>query len=115
MGKGREHRVYVHDIRSAIARIGEYSVEGKSRFLGDTKTQDAILYQLAIIGEAAAKLPRSMREAHPRIPWKAIIGMRNIIIHEYSGISMELVWATIRKDLPKLAMALARIVKADAA
>ena len=58
--------------------------------------------QLSIIGEAASKLPKTVQEEHMDIPWKKIIGMRNVLIHDYSETDLPTVWATIEKDLPEL-------------
>lgn len=98
----KDLRAYLQDILSAIARITEYTADGKEVFLVDTKTQDAVLHQFSIIGEAAAKLPSSTRAHHPDVPWKTIIGMRNIIIHEYSDIQISRIWQTIEQDVTPL-------------
>lgn len=98
----RDLRVYLHDILSAIALITEYTVEGEEIFLTDLKTQDAVLHQFSVIGEAASRLPRTMRTRYPDVPWKLIIGMRNIIIHDYSEIKMPRIWEVVEQDLPPL-------------
>lgn len=109
--RDRNPRVYLDDIQSAVGRIGKYVADGKRKFLVDTKTQDAVLYQLAIIGEAAAKLPRAMRAAYPEIPWKDIVGMRNIIIHDYSGITIDRIWDAVERDLPTLRRAVRTMLR----
>jgi uncharacterized protein with HEPN domain len=98
----RDPRVFLDDILSAIARIEAYTVEGRAVFLRDGKTQDAVIRQLSVIGEAAAKLPAAVRAMQPDIPWKAVVGMRNILIHDYSAVSIRSVWATVVRDLPVL-------------
>ena len=80
----KNSRLYLEDILSAIAKIIEYTREGKDVFIADEKTQDAVLYQIAIIGEASAKLPATLKSEYPEIPWRKTIGMRNIVIHDYS-------------------------------
>jgi len=103
-------RLYIQDILTAIGRIEEYSVDGKKKFLMDSKTQDAVIRQLSIIGEAAAKIPSSLRARHTDIPWKDIIGMRNILIHDYSEVNIRRVWETVVRDVPVLASAMRAIL-----
>jgi len=98
----KDPRVYLEDILSAIARIAEYTAEGKQAFFKDQKTQDAVIRQISIIGEAAAKLPASVKTKHARIPWRRIIGMRNIVIHDYSQTDLPTVWVVAEHDLPAL-------------
>jgi uncharacterized protein with HEPN domain len=100
MASKRDPRVYLQDILSAIERIAIYNTKGREGFFTDTLLQDGIIRQLSIVGEASAKLPRSVREQHPEIPWKLIVGMRNIIIHEYSDIDLEVIWDSLNRDLP---------------
>jgi uncharacterized protein with HEPN domain len=98
----RGPRVYLEDILSAIMRIELYIADGKDAFFGDEKTQDAVIRQVSIIGEAASKLPSSMKTAHPSIPWKQIVGMRNIIIHDSADTDLPTVWNVAARDLPRL-------------
>lgn len=100
--KKKNPRVYLQDIVSAIERIGEHTAEGKQFFLSDGKTQDAVIRQLSIIGEASAKLPAAFQAAYSSIPWKKIIGMRNIIIHDYSETDIPTIWVIVERDLPAL-------------
>ncbi|OGJ62250.1 hypothetical protein A3C37_04200 [Candidatus Peribacteria bacterium RIFCSPHIGHO2_02_FULL_53_20] len=95
-------RVYLDDILGAIARVTEYTSQGKQQFFDDMKTQDAVIRQISIIGEASSRLPKNLRDAHSGIPWKEIIGMRNIIVHDYSHTDLIIVWDTIQQHLPAL-------------
>ncbi|MEK7137154.1 MAG: HepT-like ribonuclease domain-containing protein [Patescibacteria group bacterium] len=94
--------VYLQDILTAIERIGEHTAEGKQFFINDGKTQDAVIRQLSVIGEASAKLPAALKAAHSSIPWKKVIGMRNIIVHDYSETDIPTIWNTVERDLPIL-------------
>ena len=94
--------MYLEDILSAIAKIGEYTTEGKVAFFGDGKTQDAVIRQFSIIGEASAKLSPIMKAKHKGIPWKDIVGMRNIIVHDYSETDLTTIWDTIERGLAPL-------------
>ncbi len=111
----RDPRVYLTDILSAINRIQEYTADGKDAFFEDEKTQDAVIRQLSIIGEAAAKLPPAIRAADNDIPWKEIIGMRNIIIHDYAETDISTVWVVVERDLPHLQMAVNALLEREAA
>ena len=90
------------DILSAIERIKSYTVEGKDTFFIDKKPQDAVIRQFSIIGEASAKLSLAMKTKHKEVPWKDIIGMRNIIIHDYSETDLPVIWDTVERGLPPL-------------
>jgi uncharacterized protein with HEPN domain len=98
----RNPAVYLEDILSAIAKIEEYTKEGKRSFFADGKTQDAVIRQISIIGEASARLPTALKMRHTNIPWKDIVAMRNIIIHDYSKTDLTTVWDTVRYGLPPL-------------
>lgn len=91
----------VEDIRKAVERaqnrlIG-MTVES---FLSDEKTIESVLFNFAVIGEAASKIPKAIREKNDHIPWQKMIGMRNVVIHEYFRIDFEILWNTIHQDLP---------------
>lgn len=64
--------------------------------------QDAIIRRIEIIGEAVKQLPPTFKKQYPEIAWKEIAGMRDILIHEYFGVNINVVWKTIQKDIPKL-------------
>ena len=98
----RDPLVLLLHIRDALDCIERYTVDGKGAFLADEKTQDAVIYNLAIIGEAVKKLPPALRHSHPSIPWKSIAGMRDIVVHDYDSSEVSRVWAVVRKDLPRL-------------
>jgi uncharacterized protein with HEPN domain len=71
-------------------------------FRQDKKTLKAVLYNLALIGEAARKLPEEVTARYPSIPWREMGDMRNIVIHEYFGIDAKIIWETITIELPPL-------------
>lgn len=106
----RELKLYIEDINQAITKIDEYTKDILYvNFEEDTKTIDAVVRNLEIIGEAAKNLSPNLKEKYPEIPWAEIIGMRNKIIHEYFGIDTEILWQTIRDDLPKLKILVSKI------
>ena len=74
----------------------------KAAFLTDLKTQAAVLHELLVLGEAAKRLSAAFREEHPDVPWKAIAGMRDRLLHGYDDVDLDLVWKTVDEDLPGL-------------
>lgn len=95
--------VYIDDILKSISRIEEYTDNvNRTSFLDDPEKQDAVIRRFEIIGEAVKNLPGEVRKQHINIPWKRIAGMRNVLIHEYSGVNEERVWKVIEQDLPQL-------------
>jgi uncharacterized protein with HEPN domain len=99
----RDFRLYLDDILEAIERIQEYTQSmDYSLFAEDRKTQDAVARNLEIIGEAAGKLPESVKSAAPGTEWRKIIGLRNVLVHEYFGISPAIVWDVICHKLVPL-------------
>ena len=78
----------LEDILNAIVAIEGYSVSDYDKFISDSKTQDAVLYNLIIIGEAAHRVSDKFQEQHPEIPWTSIIGTRNLIVHGYDQVRL---------------------------
>lgn len=99
----RHSQLRVLDILDAMDRIASY-IEGMSyeSFLADRKTQDAVIRNVEIIGEAARSLPEDFTQRHEDIPWSDLVGMRNVLVHQYFGILPEVVWDVIKNELPVL-------------
>jgi uncharacterized protein with HEPN domain len=100
----------LRDIATACEECLHF-VEGLTfeEFNRDRKTQLAVVKELEIIGEAAGKLPRGIRNAGPEVPWPAIIGMRNRLTHEYFRVNYETVWRTVHTYLKPLHEAVTRL------
>ena len=98
----RDYRLYIDDIIEAIKKVEKYS-KGLSfiKFSEDPKIVDATVRNFEIIGEAAKHIPLKIRRKYPAVPWKAMSGMRNKLIHEYFGVNKKVLWKTIKEDLPK--------------
>jgi uncharacterized protein with HEPN domain len=107
----RDTRLYLDDILEAITRVREY-VFGMEydAFAGDRKTVDAVVRNLEIIGEAARNLPDEKRDLAPEIEWRKIIGLRNLLTHEYFGINPVIVWDVAQNKLAMLETACRRLL-----
>ena len=100
----RTDRDYLSDLQEAIRRIAEYtSGMTYQAFFGDTKTQDAVIRNLKIIGEAIKNLSVELRESHPNVPWKGMAGVRDRLIHHYFGVNLDVVWQIVVEELAKVA------------
>ena len=102
----RDYRLYVDDILEAVRRIQNYTrdMDYKS-FSSDLKTQDAVIRNLEIIGEAARHLPPEKTRKAPGIEWPKILGLRNILTHEYFGVNLPIIWDLVEHKLDSLSQA----------
>ncbi|MBW2427674.1 MAG: DUF86 domain-containing protein [Deltaproteobacteria bacterium] len=99
----RDYRLFLDDILAAISKIQEYTADlDYSAFIKDSKTQDAVVRNLEIIGEAAWRLPETVRLEAPEIEWRKIVGLRNILAHEYFGVSLPVVWDIVQNKIDSL-------------
>ena len=103
--------VYIRHMLDAIKAIEAYTKNMRHEsFLKNKMAQDAVIRNLEIMGEAAKRVPKNLRDAYPAIEWKKIAGMRDILIHEYLGVDVEKVWLVVENRLPALKKSLLRIV-----
>ncbi|NER38259.1 MAG: DUF86 domain-containing protein [Oscillatoria sp. SIO1A7] len=108
----RDNTEKLRDIIEAIERIDRYAVLGKTNFEQNELVQVWMTQNLQIIGEASRALSAEFREKHPEIPWVQIIGMRNILVHNYFEIDVEIVWSVVEKRLPELKSQIEEILSA---
>ncbi|WP_419660528.1 conserved uncharacterized protein, DUF86 [Desulfosarcina variabilis str. Montpellier] len=103
----RRWDIRIRDILAAIERIHDYTKGyNYQQFKGDSKTIDAVVRNLEIIGEAACHIPDDITAKNPAIPWREIRDMRNLLAHEYFGVNTKIVWETIQSDFPAIVPAL---------
>lgn len=96
-------QVRVGDILQAISRIEEYVAGMDAQaFFADHRTIDAVVRNLIIIGEAAGHVAEDFRQANPAVPWTLMRGMRHVVVHEYWGVDLNVIWRTATEDLSTL-------------
>lgn len=98
----KNDRARLEDLVEAIERIERYADRGRDAFEADELLQTWIIHHIQIIGEAARKLSEPLRLAHSHIPWRQIIAMRHVLVHDYFGVDREAVWVAVQRDLPVL-------------
>jgi len=99
----RSDQDLLSDIQEAAQRIATYTAGMMyDAFLGDTKTQDAVIRNLEIIGEATKNLSSELRAKYPDLPWKGMAGVRDRLIHDYFGVNLDIVWQIITAELPEV-------------
>ncbi len=99
----RDYRVYLQDVLEAVANVGEFvGPMSRHEFEGDKKTLHAVVRNLEVIGEAVKGIPPDVRSRHPQVPWQRIAGLRDILIHQYFGIDIDIVWDIVQNKLPEL-------------
>lgn len=98
----KDPKIFLEHVLESINRI-ENDLDGLSeaKFYKSPTIQDAVIRRLEIIGEAVRNLPDSFRKEYSEISWKKIAGLRDILIHEYFGVDMKLIWKIVHRDMPK--------------
>ncbi len=103
---------YIEDILDAMEKaeilLNEASYE---QFAADFRINFAVVRALEIIGEAAKRLPMSVRESYPGIPWRNMAGMRDRIVHGYDSINLPIVWRVVKTDIPDLEPSIRQILE----
>lgn len=108
----KDPTVYVQHIYDCILRIEAYVADGREAFFKDHKTQDAVIRNLEVIGQAVKDLGTDrLSDEQPAIPWSQIAGARNVLAHQYLGVDLTLVWNIVEKDLPTLKAAIREAAK----
>lgn len=98
----KDERVYLVHAIDAIDAILSYTTEGRDSFFTDGKTQDAVIRNIEIIGQAVKGISDATQGFEPAVPWRQIAGMRDKLIHEYFGVDLNLVWDVVERELPTL-------------
>jgi uncharacterized protein with HEPN domain len=110
----REYLDYVADIQEAVSSILVFTDSMTwEQFAADRKTQYAVVRAFEILGEAAKKVPMSVRKRHAGVPWKQMAGMRDKLIHEYFGVNYQVLWKTVQTDIPSLQPRIAKALEQE--
>lgn len=108
----KDYEVYLDDILDSIKKINKYTKSiSYKEFAKNTLISDGVIRNLEVIGEAVKRLPLEMKRKYPDIEWRKIAGIRDILIHEYSGINLEIVWDVVVNKIPKLKISVKGIKK----
>ncbi len=106
----KDPRVYLAQILERAERIDRYIRDGEAAFQRDELTQDAVIRNFEVIGEAAKRVPDDYRALHPEIPWRLMAGFRDVLIHGYEGVDLGRVWSAATRELPAVRAAIAAIL-----
>jgi uncharacterized protein with HEPN domain len=108
----RDDRDFLQDILERIQRIETFVEPGYAEFLESHLIQDAVQRNFEVIGEATKRLSPTLRDRYPDVPWQQIAEFRDVIIHDYMGLQLEQIWATIEQSLPPLKIRIHQILQA---
>jgi uncharacterized protein with HEPN domain len=98
----KDDRPYLADILQALVRVEEIGRRGRDAFIADWLLQDAAIRNFEIVGEAVKRVSAELQVAHPEIPWADLAGFRDVLIHQYFRVDLEIVWALIEKRVAAL-------------
>jgi len=107
----KDEKLYLIHMAESFERIIQYTVDGKDDFLSDNKTQDAVVRNFEIIGEAAKRISEKTRNRVPEVPWKQFSGFRDVLIHQYDGIDPMEVWLVVENELPIINNTIDKLLK----
>ena len=105
----KDPQVYIEHMLDCIDRIDEYVDGDREQFFNSRLVQDAVVRNLQTLAESSQRLPEPMKINQPEIPWRDISGFRNILVHDYLGLDLEMIWSVVDQDLPALHRALERM------
>jgi uncharacterized protein with HEPN domain len=107
----KEDKLYLLHIQECLARIQSYVSTDKQTFMTSNLIQDAVLRNLQIMAESTQRLSPEIKTQHPELPWRDLSGFRNVLAHNYLGISLERIWEVIDVELPELTLKFKKILE----
>ena len=106
----KSDKVYLDHMLECIQNIEAYTKNGKMEFMDSTLVQDAVIRNLEVIGEAAKRISNDLKITYDALPWREMAGLRDVLIHDYFGVDLKIVWNVIEKELPTIKSDLMRIL-----
>lgn len=106
----KDDKLYLLHIKECIERIEAYTADGKDAFLADVKSQDAVLRNLQVLAESTQRVSDEMKADHTEVDWLGISGFRNVLVHDYLGISLARVWEIVSQQIPALGMSVEQML-----
>ena len=108
-----DDEVYLRHFLESLERIEAYTAGGREYFMHSSMAQDATVRDLEVVGEATKRLSPEIRSAHPEIPWRNMARMRGVLIHDYMGVDLEIVWEVVENRLRPLRDHLSTLLELD--
>lgn len=106
----KDPRVYLVHILTCVEKIERFTVAGKQVFLEQDLIQDAVLRNFEVMGEASKRIDERFRASHLQVPWRALAGLRDVLIHQYDQADLGKVWELVEHDLPGLKKAMIQLL-----
>lgn len=106
----KDNRTYLLHVLDALAQLETYALEGREHFLSDRRTQEAVIRNFEVAGEAVKNLSPEFRGEHREVPWKSIAGTRDKLVHEYFGVNLLLLWDLLESEVRPLRHAVEAIL-----
>lgn len=98
----KDDRVYLKHILRCIARIEEYTAKGRAAFFASHLIQDGVIRNLQTLAESSQRLSSVVKASQPKVDWNGLAGFRNVLVHDYLGVDLELVYRAVEQDVPEL-------------
>ena len=107
----KDDRVYFEHILMCIEKIEDYTKMDKSLYMGSTIVQDAVVRILQVLAESTQRISDRVKTNYPDTEWQAISGFRNILVHDYLGLDLKLIWSVVEKRLPPLRLEIEKMLE----
>ena len=98
----KDDSVYLQHVLRCIARIEEYAAAGRESFFSSPLIQDGVIRNLQTLAESGQRLSEAIKDTYPEVDWKGLAGFRNVLVHDYLGVDLELVYRAVEQDVPRL-------------
>ena len=102
----KDPRILVVHALECVERVDRFAAGGQAEFLGSELIQGAILHNLQTMAHSIMRLPDPLKNGHAEVDWRGLVGFRNVLVHDYLGVSLQRVWDIVQRDLPALRRAL---------